>query len=343
MKDFKLISKFTLLAIFALPLTVKAEAEVQNFNVGHGETLLILAPHPDDETLSAGGMVQQVLAHGGYVRSVVVTSGDAYVDAIEQATGRHNLKPKDFLHFGEQRLEESRKVARFFGNSFIHLDLLGYSDGSIYDMLVSHWQRSHPERSEFTGVNHIPYQAAEDKGWAQDGHDLLTELVTIMKETKPTIVVFPDVMEDDSDHAGLGMFALLAVNEWLEYSKKAETEPHLLAYLIHWPSWPPGSDLDKPIDASDKPLFLPSNLPVRNHTRTCLNLSKDETHIKHLALGLYKTQQRIMAPFLEAFVHTNECFSQLKVTDTDNIEKIVKQWQHVRKQFSSRPNTRRKI
>jgi len=334
------LTVFTLFTCLNLVTTTLQAQSTQNFEVGYGERLLVLAPHPDDEALSAAGMIQQVFERGGSVRTVVVTAGDAYVDAIEAATGRTHLKPKDFLNYGEERLDESRNVARFLGHRFIHLDLLGFSDGSIYEMLVTHWQRKHPDKSDYTGFNHVPYREAEDKGIAQDGEDLRNELVAILKDTKPTIIVFPDVMEDDSDHAGLGMFALLAVNDWLEHPGNAHLDPRLLAYLIHWPHWPPGSDADKPIDHSELPLFLPDNLPLRGHQRSCLNLSKHDTEIKKQALALYKTQENFMAPFLSAFVHTNECFTQVKAADTNGIENVVKQWQHARKSFSSRPITR---
>ncbi len=316
----------------------------QSLEIGYGERLLVLAPHPDDETLSAAGVIQQVFNKGGTVRSVVVTAGDAYVEAIEEATGKKHLKRADFLSYGEKRLEESKNVAKFLGKGFIHLDLLGFSDGSIYDMLVTHWQRKHPDRSDFTGFSHVPYREAEDKGIAQDGHDLRNELAAILKDTKPTLIVFPDVMENDSDHAGLGMFALLAISDWLEQAGNSHPDPRLLAYLIHWQhGWPPGSDAEKPLDFRDQPLFLPSDLPLRGHTRTCLSMTRAETDIKHDALAMYKTQEQAMSPFLAAFVHTNECFTQLKATDARGIDNVVKQWQHARKSFNSRPITRKNI
>ena len=328
-------------------LTASASLQAQpvhNLEVGYGERLLVLAPHPDDETLSAAGLIQEVFARGGSVRSVVVTSGDAYVDAIEEETGRKNLKPADFLHYGRERLNESLHAANFLGHGFIHLDLFGYSDGSIYDMLVSHWRRSHPDRSEFTGYNHVPYRVAEERGRAQDGEDVRNELVAILRDTKPTLIVFPDVMENDSDHAGLGMFALLAVSDWLEHEKADHIQPRLLAYLIHWrDDWPPGANAVTPIDHGDQLLYLPEDLPLRGHVRSCFNLSAQQENQKRAALELYKTQQRIMSPFLTAFIHPNECFTQLKAEDSIGVENVVKHWQHARKAFSSHPLNRVKI
>ncbi len=44
-----------------------------------GERLLVVAPHPDDETLGAGGLIQRVLENHGQVRVVLITAGDGFV------------------------------------------------------------------------------------------------------------------------------------------------------------------------------------------------------------------------------------------------------------------------
>jgi len=66
------------------------------------------------------------------------------------------------------------------------------------------WLWNNRKRFEYTGFDHVPYREAEDRGFAGDGQDLLNELVSILRDTKPSISAFPDVMENDSDHAGLG-------------------------------------------------------------------------------------------------------------------------------------------
>lgn len=317
---------------------------IQPLEVERGERLLILAPHPDDESLSAAGLAHRVLANGGSVRSVIVTAGDAYVEALQHDLGKKKLKPTDFLKYGAERLEESRHAAKILGGNLVKVDLLGYSDGSIYKMLVSHWNSSNPDKSEFTGFSHIPYREAEDKGQVQDGKALRNQLVKILEETKPTWIVFPDVMENDSDHAGLGMFALLAINDWLEKSNNEKLSPRLLAYLIHWQhNWPLGSESNKQQDLTHKPLFLPDDLPLRGHVRTCFNLNALEQNLKYNVMEQYQTQQRAMGAFLMAFVRSNECFTLLKASDSKGIRNVVSHWQHVRKEFDSRPISRRDL
>ena len=323
---------------------LQAASSIQPLKIGTHERLLVLAPHPDDETSSAAGLIQQVFDHGGTVRSIVVTAGDAYVEAIQKDLGKTKLNKADYISYGEKRLQESRSAAHILGHGHIHLDLYGYSDGAIYPMLVSHWGRAHPYRSGFTGYSHVPYVEAEDKGIAQEGELLRNELVAILRATKPTMIVFPDVMENDSDHVGLGMFALLAINDWLEHSIGAEPNPRLFAYLIHWQhGWPSGSTTDKPQDQSTQPLFLPDDLPLRGLTRTCTPLSVAERLLKRQALAEYHTQQRAMGSFLAAFIRNNECYTELTVDDSKGIENVVRHWQHIRKSFDSHPISRRKI
>ena len=337
---YRIIIAIALLASFNL----QAAPLIQPLKIGPHERLLVLAPHPDDETLSAAGLIQQVFNHAGTVRSVVVTAGDAYVEAIQKDLGKTNLSKADYITYGEKRLQESRSAANVLGHGFIHLDLYGFSDGAIYPMLVSHWGRSHPDRSAFTGYSHVPYVEAEDKGIAQEGELLRNELVAILRATKPTMIVFPDVMENDSDHAGLGMFALLAINDWLEHSIGAEPNPRLFAYLIHWQhGWPSGSSTEKPQDLSNQPLFLPDDLPLRGLLRTCIPLTLADRSLKREALAEYHTQQRAMGSFLAAFVRSNECYTELTANDSKGIENVVRHWQHVRKSFDSHPISRRNI
>ena len=40
------------------------------------DRVLVLAVHPDDESLCAGGLIQHALAHGAKVRVVFITDGD---------------------------------------------------------------------------------------------------------------------------------------------------------------------------------------------------------------------------------------------------------------------------
>ena len=53
--------------------------------------LLVIAPHPDDEVLGAGGLMQRVHATGGAVRVVYLTDGEGYPEGVMESD--HTLKP----------------------------------------------------------------------------------------------------------------------------------------------------------------------------------------------------------------------------------------------------------
>ena len=55
--------------------------------IGPATRLLVLSPHPDDETLGAAGLIRRVVKAGGTVRVVLLTSGDAFAEGVETSDG----------------------------------------------------------------------------------------------------------------------------------------------------------------------------------------------------------------------------------------------------------------
>ena len=79
-------------------------------DVPEATRLLVIAPHPDDEVLGAGGLMQRVHATGGAVRVVYLTDGEGYPEGVMESD--HTLKPtvKDYLGYGKQRRREARNA-----------------------------------------------------------------------------------------------------------------------------------------------------------------------------------------------------------------------------------------
>src|SRR5574340_1404799 len=44
---------------------------------GRGDRILVVAPHPDDESLGCAGLIKQAVENGADVHVVVMTNGDA--------------------------------------------------------------------------------------------------------------------------------------------------------------------------------------------------------------------------------------------------------------------------
>src|SRR5436190_21315216 len=70
--------------------------------------LLVIAPHPDDETIGAGGLIQRVHAAGGQVRVVFLTEGDAYREGVRREDHGRSPQPKDYRGYGRRRERESK-------------------------------------------------------------------------------------------------------------------------------------------------------------------------------------------------------------------------------------------
>lgn len=277
--------------------------------IGQGERLVVVAPHPDDETLGAGGLIQRVLARSGSVRVVTLTAGDGFVEALGRAPDGEPAGPSDFLRYGEIRIAELQRAVTTLGRGRVRLDVLGFPDGGLDGLLHDHWSRSLPERSRTTGWTRPPYPEATDRGLSYLGVDLRSELARIFAEAKPSLVAFPDPSDRHPDHAATGVFTLLALSE-PSAAGGSTRRPRLIAYLVHWPSWPeelpPGE-----VGVRAPPLVLPGDLPSKDLPVRHLTLADAEMRRKATALSRHETQQRAMGHFLSLFERRTEPFRLL--------------------------------
>src|SRR6476620_10155579 len=77
--------------------------------VPEGTRLLVVAPHPDDEVLGAGGLMQRVHETGGTVRVGYLTNGEGYPEGVEaEEHGGKTPTPDDFRGYGRRRRREAR-------------------------------------------------------------------------------------------------------------------------------------------------------------------------------------------------------------------------------------------
>src|SRR6516165_5728513 len=80
--------------------------------VTSADRLLVIAPHPDDESLCCAGAIQRALAAGARAGIVWLTSGDAFeldADLVEHKVhaGKEGLR-----ELGVRRMQEAREAAR---------------------------------------------------------------------------------------------------------------------------------------------------------------------------------------------------------------------------------------
>lgn len=286
--------------------------------VGERERLLVVAPHPDDETIGAGGLMQRVLERGGTAEVVLVTAGDGYPDGVRAALGGGQPGASDFVAYGERRIGEAKAALAALAPEGARLTVLGFPDGALAPLRAAHWPSTAPLRSPTTGATDPPYDAlVTDHAAPYAGEVLRRELAAAIAAVRPTLIALPDPLDVHTDHASTGLFALDAIADWRSGAGAAPAAlPRVLAYLVHWPDWPPGWDANG-IDQDDEraPLTLPEDLPARPGARVLLELDEAEVAGKRAALARHATQQQQMPVYLAAFVRRSEPFTVLPIPE----------------------------
>jgi LmbE family N-acetylglucosaminyl deacetylase len=177
---------------------------------GAADRVLIVAPHPDDESLCCAGVIQRTLANGGSVAIVWITSGDAFeLDAI---VFEHSLRPRVGLEkLGLLRMQEARNAAARLGVPPGNLYFLGYPDRGLRRLLLDRYDS--PYRSKYTGADRVPYEGTLAAGSAYTGRNLMRDLNTVVAKFKPTLVFAPSPEDVHQDHRATAELTIRLLTE----------------------------------------------------------------------------------------------------------------------------------
>lgn len=257
-----------------------------------GERTLIIAPHPDDEALGGASVIQKAIAAGKQVKVLIMTSGDGYRRAVEQNLGTLSPTAADFRRLGEIRHLESLAAMKHFGVPAENVIFLGYPDGGVNGMWEADWDYDHLHKG-LNGSDRSPYAFSYEKNAPYCGANVVKNLSEIFRDYKPTDVVYPDPNDQHHDHWATSAFVkyLLTLEH---YSVREWT------YLVHRGDFPTPWEY-----RPELPLNPPYVLTGLDTNWVYVPVSKKEERQKREALQFYKTQTKVMDPFLEAFVRTN--------------------------------------
>jgi LmbE family N-acetylglucosaminyl deacetylase len=265
--------------------------------------LLIFAPHPDDEVIAAGGLIQQAREAGGTVRVVYLTSGDSYTASVRAE--EHVARPRgaDYRAYGHQREDEARAALRTLGVGAWSLTFLGFPNGGLNRLMSTYWSELRsPYRSPYTRLR----RPARSESFILDteyrGEDLTQELAEIIGDFKPTIVLVPRPEDQHADHCATWFFVADALGDVTRVHPRFQTD--LINYIVHYYSWA--------FDDDDPFLKPPEDLDAGVSGWLIVPLSDREVETKREALHRFKSQMNIMGWFLDAFARHNEVFSRPK-------------------------------
>lgn len=168
------------------------------FKFTSADRILILAPHPDDESLATGGLIQRAVKAGAKVRVLFATDGDNNPWPQRFLERKLKISYTDRARWGRRRRKEAIAALELLGLPKSSARFLGLPDQGITDLLMR----------------------AEDA--------VLFTLWAELTEWQPTLFVIPSSTDAHPDHSALFVLVHLAL-------MRLERQPRLLRFIIHEP------------------------------------------------------------------------------------------------------------
>lgn len=271
--------------------------------------VLVIAPHSDDESLAAGGLLQQAEAVGLQPQVLLVTGGDGFPIAAQAYYHRSQISSQEMIAFGRVRLAESKAALQALGLQPDRLTFLGYADRSLDQLWLDCWREEQACLSPFTKQRTVPYMEAIEPGAPLAGERLLVHLISQLRKAKPAVVAYPHPNESHVDHWGLSNFVTAAL-EHLRRTEPGWQPPAEWLYLVHRGDWPAPKGL-KPRASLTPPRTLVGEMTEWNQ----VPLQEGQVTRKRQAVEAYRSQLTILRRFMHSFVRSNELFGQIERAD----------------------------
>ncbi|HEX6832557.1 MAG TPA: PIG-L family deacetylase [Rudaea sp.] len=162
-----------------------------------GDRLLVFAPHPDDESIATGGLLQVARESGASCRVVLVTDGDNNPWPQRWIEKRWRIDAEARARWGARRRAEARTALHVLGFGDSTLRFCGFPDTGLTDLLM------------------------------RDDPTIATQLGAQIDEFRPTLIALPSLSDRHPDHSALHVLVRLAL------STRAGPAPQLLAFAVH--------------------------------------------------------------------------------------------------------------
>ena len=159
--------------------------------------LLVVAPHPDDETIATGELIQLVRAAGGDVRVLLLTDGDNNPWPQRWMERRLRIGVAERARWGQRRRGEVTEALGRLGLPSTALHALGWPDMGI------------------------------TAGLRERGAELMRQLRAELEAYAPTLIALPALADRHPDHGSAHVLTRLAL------AACEGGQPQLFAYLVH--------------------------------------------------------------------------------------------------------------
>jgi len=263
----RLCLKSTLVFAILIGLT----STFAQLSLTRSESIVVFAPHPDDEVIGCAGIIMQALARGARVKVVDITSGDGFDAAAAGLTHKKmdEVGPDDFLALSRLRQTQSRNALEILGGKADDLIVLGYPDGDLGNLYDSTDDKV--IRQQFTKKNETYALIQKDYHTSVHGEPVLYQrssvrgdLVELLTVLQPTEIYVTDETDGHVDNRAAFWFVRDA-------AQLAGYKGAVYTYLVHGlPAWPfpPGVTPNRPfesrkVDGEVAPRGLPWPPPRR--------------------------------------------------------------------------------
>ena len=257
-------------------------------NLTSTDRVLIVAPHPDDETIGGGGVIRYCLEHNIPVYVVVVTNG-----------GSGSL--------GVTRYHESLNATSKLGLPSSNITFFEYTQG-VDSLFNENWDKS----IDING-NHTSNFAYQRKA-PYNGVSVEQNFETLITNFKPTVIIYPNPEDSNPDHWGTSSFVEYATNK-LNYNGRMYT------YLVHVSAvWP------FPRGYFPQAYILPPYFMTNYNSWSVFPISVSDEKMEYQAINSYNSQLNSDPAYLLTFVRKDELFAankQLTVVKNNNSVNLI--------------------
>jgi len=299
--------------ILALAMLIGLSSAFAQSRSPRPDSIIIFAPHPDDEVIGCAGIIMQALARGARVKVVDITSGDGFAAAAAGLSHKKvsEVGPDDFLALSRLRQAQSRNALEILGGKVDDLIVLGYPDGELGNLYDSTDEKV--VRQQFTKKNETYALVQKDYHSAVHGapvpyqrKSVLGDLVELLNTLQPSEIYVTDETDGHVDHRAAFWFVRDA-------AQRVGYKGAVYTYLVHGlPAWPfpPGVTPDRPfesqkVDGEAAPRGLPWPPPRR------VPLTPEQAQRKLKSIQAHEIRVVAMPDHqkeMESFVKSEEVF-----------------------------------
>jgi LmbE family N-acetylglucosaminyl deacetylase len=161
--------------------------------------VMMFAPHPDDESLATGVLLQRAVNAGAEVRVVYATDGERNCWPQRLLEGKVWLRDMDRRRWGARRRTEALSALQVLGIEPAQVDFLGLPDQGLTDMLLE----------------------------GQD--EIFLRIAETIRLWEPTHLLLPAAADTHPDHSALAVLLDIALQNYLPVSQRVVR----LRYLVH--------------------------------------------------------------------------------------------------------------